>query len=286
MTTALSLPSTASGSSTGAAAACGSAADLERYAALREVLQRRSTARRFRAGAAVPREHYEMILDAARLAPSGANAQPWHYIVLTSPWTRRVIADYLCDEERRQQKRGKAAPIDYRAVETAPGAILVVADFRTTWAYPGLMDGTELDQSYHAQAERIILQSVAASTAAAHFAAAALGYESWWISLIGKTETVAALHPLLGVPEDLAITDLLLFGQSAAPTRRRWKKTLAEMTSWDQFDMENFRSVEQIDAWIRDVARPGVAKPAIAASAPAAKPFLLLSDSMIGKADK
>jgi nitroreductase len=274
MTTALSL--------TGPESTCGSATDLERYATLHEVLQRRCTARRFRAGAAVPREHYDMILDAARLAPSGANAQPWHYIVLTSPWTRRVIADYLCDEESRQQKRGKAAPIDYRAVETAPGAILVVADFRTSWVYPGLMDGTELDQSYHAQAERIILQSVAASTAAAHLAAAALGYESWWISLIGKTSTVAALHPLLGIPEDLAITDLLLFGQSASPPKRRWKKRLAEMTSWDQFDMENFRSVEQIDAWIRDVARPGAPRPVIDNAAPSAKPFLLLNDSMLG----
>jgi nitroreductase len=278
MTTALSL--------TSPEPACGSTADLERYAALREVLERRCTARRFRPGATVPHEHYQMILDAARLAPSGANAQPWHYIVLTSPRTRRVIADHLCDEERRQRKRAKAVPIDYRAVETAPGAILIVADFRTTWAYPGLMDGTELDQSYHAQAERIILQSVAASTAAAHFAAAALGYESWWISLIGKTKTVAAVHPLLGIPADLTITDLLLFGQSAAPPRRRWKKTLAEMTSWDQFDMKNFRSVEEIDAWIRDIARPGAAKPIIDAPPPPAKPFLLLNDSMIATKSK
>jgi nitroreductase len=257
--------------------------DLERYRVLHEVLHRRCTARRFRPGN-VPREHYEMILDAARLAPSGANAQPWHFIVVTSPWTRRVLADYLCDEERVRKHRGKAAPIDYRAVETAPGCIIVVADFRTTWAYPGLMDGTELDQKLHAQAERIILQSVAASTAAAHLAATALGYQSWWISLIGKTTTTSALHPVLGVPEDLAMTDLLLFGASATPPKRRWKKTLAEVASWDQFDMANFRTVEQIDAWLRDVARPGAPRPAIdSKTEPAAKPGgpLMLTESMI-----
>jgi nitroreductase len=258
-------------------------ADVERYRVLHEVLQRRCTTRRFRPGQ-VPREHYEMILEAARLAPSGANAQPWHFIVCTSPWTRRVLADYLCDEERDRKHRGKSPPIDYRAVETAPGCIIVVADFRTTWAYPGLMDGTELDQKLHAQAERIILQSVAASTAAAHLAAAALGYQSWWISLIGKTTTTAALHTLLGVPQDLAMTDLLLFGESATPPKRRWKKTLAEVTSWDQFDMANFRTVEQIDSWLRDVARPGAARPAIDAKAdPAPKPTgpLMLTESMI-----
>ena len=266
----------------------GSAEDLARYGALAEVLHRRSTARRFAPGAEVPREHYEMILEAARVAPSGANAQPWHFIAITSPWTKRVIADYLTDEERKQVKRGRAAPIDYRAVESAAGCILVIADFRMTWAYPGLMDGTELDQSYHAQAERIILQSIAASTAAAHLAAAALGYQSWWISLIGKTETVAALHPLLGIPEDLAITDLLLFGEAAGPQRRRWKKTLAEMASWDHFDMANFRSVEQIDDWIRDSGRPGAPRPAIEGAAAAIAPVtsrnvLLLDGGMIRK---
>ena len=261
----------------------GSPEDIRRYEALVEILHRRTTARRFAPGADVPRQHYQMILEAARVAPSGANAQPWHFIVLSSPWTKRVIADYLTDEERKQQKRGKATPIDYRAVETAPGCILIVADFRMSWAYPGLMDGTELDQSYHAQAERIILQSIAASTTAAHFAASALGYQSWWISLIGKTETVGALHPLLGIPEDLAITDLLLFGRAAAPQRRRWKKTLGEVASWDHFDMANFRSVEQIDEWMRDSGRPGAPRPAIEGTVASVttRGSLLLDDGMI-----
>ncbi len=261
------------------------ATDLDRYGVLRDILDRRMTARRFRPNTRVPREHVDMILDAARLAPSGANAQPWHFIVISAPRTRREIADHLCEEEQKQQKRGRAPAVDYRAVESAPGCIAVVADFRTTWAYPGLMEGTELDQSYHAQAERVILQSVAASTAAAHLAAASLGYQSWWVSLIGKTGTVAALHPLLGVPEDLTITDLLLFGEAASPPMRRWKKTLAEVASWDRFDMRNFRSVAQIDAWMRDSARPSAPRPLIEGDpAPAAKPanVLLLGDSIIG----
>ncbi|MGH7353951.1 MAG: nitroreductase family protein [Candidatus Rokuibacteriota bacterium] len=30
-----------------------------------------------------------MILEAARHAPSGANSQPWHYIVVTDPAVKR-----------------------------------------------------------------------------------------------------------------------------------------------------------------------------------------------------
>src|SRR5437879_13882235 len=71
---------------------------------------------------------------------------------------------------------------NYRGLETAPGMIVVVADFRFTRAFPVLMDGSDLDRQYHENAERILLQSVAASTMSAHLAAAALGYNVWWVT--------------------------------------------------------------------------------------------------------
>ena len=57
--------------------------DRTRYDALMQVVNNRITTRAFDASYVVPREHYEMILEAARHAPSGANAQPWHFIVVT-----------------------------------------------------------------------------------------------------------------------------------------------------------------------------------------------------------
>jgi nitroreductase len=59
--------------------------DRSRYDALMEVVKSRMTVRAFDASFSVPREHYEMILEAARHSPSGANAQPWHFIVVTDP---------------------------------------------------------------------------------------------------------------------------------------------------------------------------------------------------------
>ena len=44
-----------------------------RYDALMEVICCRMTTRQFDPSYAVPREHYDLILDAARHAPSGAN---------------------------------------------------------------------------------------------------------------------------------------------------------------------------------------------------------------------
>ena len=56
-----------------------------RYEALMDVVRNRMTTRQFDPNYTVPPEHYEWILEAARHAPSGANAQPWHYIVVTDP---------------------------------------------------------------------------------------------------------------------------------------------------------------------------------------------------------
>ncbi len=213
----------------------------QRYEALLDTLERRATARAFDAGQPIDADACQLILEAARLAPSGANAQPWHFIVVDVPATRAAVAGLLSP--------------GHPGAASAPGCIVVITDFRLTWAYPGLMDGTELDQRYHATAERIILQSVAAATTAAHLAAAALGYQSWWISTLSQDALQAGLHALLEVPADLTITDIMLFGVAASPPLRRWKKQVNEIASWNRFDPALFRSLEQIDAFVRDRAR-------------------------------
>ena len=228
-------------------------ANVARYEALMDVVRGRMTSRAFRSDVAVPRQHIEMVLEAARHAPSGANAQPWHFIVVTDPVVKRRIADYFVDEARQRAKLKMKFPTpNYRGLETAPGFIVVVADFRYVRAFPVLLDGSDLDRQYQANAERILLQSVAAATMSAHLAAAALGYQVWWVTAIGQESAQAAMRPLLGVPDDLSIIDIMLFGVPAKPPYKRWKKTLPEIASFERFDMEAHQSLDQIDEWVRE----------------------------------
>jgi nitroreductase len=220
---------------------------------LLEIMRSRMTTRAFDPAHVVPREHYDLILEAARHAPSGANAQPWHYIIVTNPETKKKIADYFVEEQRRRAKLKMKFPTpNYRGLETAPGMIVVVADFRFTRAFPVLMDGSDLDRQYHENAERILLQSVAASTMSAHLAAAALGYNVWWVTAIGQEAAQAAMRPLLGVPEELSIIDIFCFGPAAKPPYKRWKKTIEQIRSWERFDPRNHMTLEQIEAWIKE----------------------------------
>jgi 5,6-dimethylbenzimidazole synthase len=222
-----------------------------RYDALMDVVRSRMTVRAFDPAYTVPREHYEMILEAARHSPSGANAQPWHFIVVTEPELKRKIMEYFREEQVRRAKLKMKFPTpDYRGLATAPGFIVVASDFRWVRAFPVLNDGSDLDRMYKQNAERILLQSVAAATMSAHLAAAALGYNVWWVTAIGQEAAQKAMKPLLGIPDELSVLDILCFGPPAKPPYKRWKKTLPEITNWNRFDPAHVMTEAQIDEWV------------------------------------
>ena len=104
---------------------------------------------------------------------------------------------------------------------------------------------------YRENAERILLQSVAASTMSAHLAAAALGYSVWWITAIGQQEAQEAMKPLLGVPDDLSVLDIMCFGPPKKEPYKRWKRSLDEIVNWDRFDMSHHMSDKELDEWIQ-----------------------------------
>ncbi|MEJ2445113.1 MAG: nitroreductase family protein [Exilibacterium sp.] len=238
-------------------------ADLEtnrkRYDALMDVMVNRITTREFDPSFKVPDEHYELILEAARHAPSGANAQPWHYIAVTDPLIKEKISNYFVGEQKhRAELKMKFPTPSYKGLATAPGMIVVASDFRYVRAFPVLKDesgkliDSELNRMYIENAERILLQSVAASTMSAHLAAAALGYNVWWVTAIGQEAAQQEMKPLLSVPEELSVIDIMCFGPPKKPVYKRWRKDLDEIMNWNRFDPQHAMTTEQIDDWIQN----------------------------------
>ena len=224
-----------------------------RYEALMDVVRNRITTREFDSSIEIPRNHYELILDAARHAPSGANAQPWHFIVVTKQETKDKITEYFVGEQKRRAELKMKFPTpNYKGLATAPGFIVVVSDFRWVKAFPVLKDDTsDLNKMYLENAERILLQSVAAATMSAHLAAAALGYNVWWVTAIGQQLAQEAMKPLLGIPDELSVLDIMCFGKPKKEPYKRWKKELPEIINWDRFDQAHFMSDEAIEEWIQ-----------------------------------
>ena len=225
---------------------------IERYQALMDVVQGRMTNRAFDPNYVVPKEHYEMIVEAARHGPSGANAQPWHYIVITDPAVKEQLGQRFMDEQQERAKLKMKFPTpNYKGMKTAPGLIVVAADFRYINAFPVLNDGSETDRLYKQNAERILLQSVAASVMSAHLAAAALGYAVWWVTAIGQEGIQQEFKPLLGVPAELSILDIMCFGPPLKPSYKRWKRDLPQILNWDKFNPDNYMTDDELQEWIK-----------------------------------
>lgn len=84
-----------------------------------DVLKNRQSIRAFK-DKKVPMETIEKILDAARLAPSALNAQPWDFVVVTDQGIKKEIR-HIYDEARKLRKLYKQ---DTKFVEN--GVVVVV----------------------------------------------------------------------------------------------------------------------------------------------------------------
>ncbi len=60
---------------------------------LKSVIESRRSIRKFLPDS-IPDEYINEILDAARLAPSGGNIQPWRFVVIKSPEAREKLKDF------------------------------------------------------------------------------------------------------------------------------------------------------------------------------------------------
>jgi iodotyrosine deiodinase len=73
---------------------------VSRAESFRDEMLRRRTVRQF-SSRPVPREVIEDCLCVARSAPSGANKQPWHFVVVSDPEIKTKIRAAAEEEERR-----------------------------------------------------------------------------------------------------------------------------------------------------------------------------------------
>ena len=108
-----------------------------RLAEFRDLMAKRRTIRDF-AVTPVPRKLIETAIAAAATAPSGANQQPWHFVAISDPATKRAIRE-AAEAEEREFYGGRAsdkwldalAPLGTDAskpfLETAPWLIAVFA---------------------------------------------------------------------------------------------------------------------------------------------------------------
>ena len=191
-------------------------------------MNRRRTVREFSARP-VPRDLIETALKVANTAPSGANLQPWHFVVVSGPETKRKIREAAEAEERefythRASEEWLAAlkPLgtDERKpfLETAPYLIAVFLQ-----KYGELPDGRKVKHYYPAESTGL---ATGLLIAALHRAGLA--------TLTHTPSPMKFLNEILGRPKSERPFLLLVVGypDKGARVPDISRKSLEEFTSW------------------------------------------------------
>ena len=137
-------------------------------------------------------------LEAARWAPSSRNSQPWEFIVVTNPETRRRLAEV--------HRWG-------RHMAEAPVVILALANMDRATGY--------WQQDMGAAIQNLLL--------AAH----AQGLGTCWIG-ISESPFEEKFKELLGVPDKYRVVAAITLGYPAeSPSKTR--RSLEEIAHWERF---------------------------------------------------
>ena len=191
-------------------------------------MDRRRTVREF-SERPVPRDIIETALKAANTAPSGANLQPWHFVVVSGPETKRKLREAAEVEERefythRASEEWLAAlePLgtddNKPFLETAPYLIAVFLQ-----KYGELPDGRKVKHYYPAE-----------STGLATGILIAALHRAGLVTLTHTPSPMKFLNEILGRPKSERPFLLLVVGYPADDARVPdiERKALEEFTSW------------------------------------------------------
>ena len=158
-----------------------------------EVIKERRSIRSFKEQD-VKKEDIEMLIEAARWAPSAGNTQPWEFVIVRRPDLKKELAE---------------AALSQGFVEDAPIVIVVCANENRSF------------QSYGIRGKTLYcIQDTAAALQNIHLVAHSLGLGTCWIGAFNEEEAAKILKVPNGV-RPVAIVPIGYPAESPAP-RNRW----------------------------------------------------------------
>ncbi len=200
---------------------------LARSRVFAEELARRRTVRQFSA-APIPPGVLEDCLRAAATAPSGANLQPWHFVVVRDPLLKHRIREAAEREEREFYATAPAewlealAPLgtdeDKPYLEMAPVLIAVFAE-----RYGVRPDGSRVAHYYVQESVGIAMGMLITAL-----------HHAGLVSLTHTPSPMGFLNEILGRPTREKAMLLLVVGFPAADARVPdiLRKPLEQVVSW------------------------------------------------------
>lgn len=159
----------------------------------------------------VEKDKLERILEAARLAPSACNAQPWKIVVVTDAEKRHQVADAATSKVLSMNHFSKQAPVQL---------VLIEEDANFTSKFGGW-----------AQNKHYPLIDI--GIIASHICLAATD-EGLGTCILGWCDE-KKVRKTLDIPEKKRVLLVILLGYSAQPLREKKRKSDDEIISWEKY---------------------------------------------------
>ncbi|MBI4334150.1 MAG: nitroreductase family protein [Chloroflexi bacterium] len=221
-----------------------------------ELVTRRRSTRRFKPDP-IPDEYVDKIIEAARWSPSGANVQPWEFVIIKDKVTKDKIYEFISEMNpiNRKVELTRPAELQHHGSHGASGGrpgymeapvfIIACSDLRKMEGYPL---STFLIKGRHNH-----ISAMASAFLYMHLAATSLGLGSQWISATNYVLTQARIRGLLGIPEELEIYDTMAVGYPALQPGPRLVREREGMMHRERFDPSRFGTDEQVRQFIATV---------------------------------
>ena len=236
--------------------------NVSSYDSLLELVKKRRSIRRFKPEP-IPDEYISKIIEVARWAPSGANLQPWEFVVVKDQEFKKKIVQFCrtstendLEMETTREKwqstlkpKSTSAPVgkiksNYANYAEAPVFILLYGDSRTNIGLPMYR---RYNKSLQEEAFR---GGLASAFLYMHLAASSLGLASQWVSQIGTPFANCMIKDLLGIPAEFEPYDMMAVGYPAAQPTPRIVRTQKEITHYD-YSPESYRTADQVKEFIQ-----------------------------------
>jgi nitroreductase len=208
--------------------------------ALLNIIRSRRSVRVYKSGK-VSDEQLEAILEAARWAPSGANTQPWEFVITRDRKKMKRVRE-IYDNEWRQRKRED--PVNYKGLKKdyvgdVSVLVLVCGDARTKKVY--------LTTRQPGDREKLFQASIANAVEQMMLTAASMKLGTVWVSV--REEVEPELRKLFRVPPELRLLWVVPIGHARSWPKAKPRRKTSAFAHREIYNSGKLRRDTDIVAW-------------------------------------
>jgi nitroreductase len=207
---------------------------------LLSIIRTRRSVRVYKTGK-VSDEQLATILEAARWAPSGANTQPWEFVVTRDRKKMKRVREIYSTEWKQRKLED---PVHYKGLKKdyvgdVSVLVLVCGDARTKQVY--------LTTRQAADREKLFQASIANAVQQMMLAAASMNLGTVWVSV--REEVEPELRRLFQVPPELRLLWVVPIGHASSWPKAKPRRGADAFTHWETYDQNKLRNGSTIQAW-------------------------------------